>query len=143
MCLAALLLATDVSAQNGALHDQELSWRTYASERSARVRVFASTDERRSRTVVVDDPASNDGAITDEAVFVADLVGRELGFDPTEATFVFRYTSASFAEDARDGGKTLLLKVTFRRSSSGTLGSPQWRVITPDELDELTDRAFH
>lgn len=106
------------------------------------MRVFASNDERRPQTVVVDDLAANRGAITDEAAFVADLVGRELGFDPTEATFVFRYTPASFAEGADDGGKTLLLRATFRRTSSGGLGSPQWSVILPDALDDLTDRAF-
>ncbi len=139
---AALLIAADVAAQSGPLHDEQVSWRTYAATRAARVRVYATEDERRPRTVVVDDLASNGGAITDEASFVADLVGRQLGFDPTEATFVFRYTPASFAEGARDGGKTLLLRATFRRSSSGTLGAPQWRVLTAEELDELTDRAF-
>ena len=139
---AALLLTTDVSAQSGPLHDEELSWRTYAATRSARVRVYPCADERRPHTVVVDDVASNGGAITDEASFVADLVGREIGFDPTEATFVFRYTPASFSEDASDGGKTLLLRATFRRSSSGTLGAPQWSVVSREALDELTDRAF-
>ena len=142
LCGAALVLAADVRAQSGPLHDEELSWRTYASTRSARVRVYASPDERRPRTVVVDDVATNGGAITDEATFVADLVGREIGFDPTEATFVFRYTPASFVEGGRDGGKTLLLRATFRRSSSGTLGAPEWRVLTPEALDDLTDRAF-
>ena len=142
LCLSALLLAGDVSAQAGLLHDAEMSWRTYASTRTARVRVFDCPDERRPRTVVVDDVAANSGAITDEAAFVADLVGRDLGFDPTEATFVFRYTPASFTEGAGDDGKTLLLRATFRRSSSGTLGAPTWRVISRDALDELTDRAF-
>ncbi|HEX8386106.1 MAG TPA: hypothetical protein VF576_07980, partial [Rubricoccaceae bacterium] len=80
--------------------------------------------------------------ITDEAGFVADLVGRELGFDPTAATFVFRFTPSAFAEGADDDGKTLLLRATFQRGASGNLGSAQWRVITPDALDELTDRAF-
>lgn len=141
--LAALLVAADApAAQGGPLHDEVLSWRTYASTRSARVRVFACDDERRPRTVVVDDPASNAGAVTDEASFVADHVGRELGFDPTEATFVFRYTPASFVEGQRDEGKTLLLRATFRRGASGALGAPQWRVISAEALDDLTDRAL-
>ncbi len=142
LCGAALVLAADVCAQSALLHDEEISWRTYASTRSARIRVYTCPDERRPRTVVVDDLASNGGAITDEASFVADLVGREVGFDPTEATFVFRYTPASFVEGGRDGGKTLLLRATFRRSSGGALGAPSWRVVTPEALDELTDRAF-
>ena len=141
-CAALLLLAASASAQDGLLHDQTMTWRTYAATRSARVRVFASPDERRPRVAVVDDVASNAGAVTDEAAFIADLVGREVGFDPTEATFVFRFTPASFVEGGEDGGKTLLLRATFRRSSGGALGAPQWRVLRRDELDELTDRAF-
>ena len=140
--LVGLLLATGAAAQTNPVHDGDLSWRTYAAERTARVRVFLCDDERRPRTVVLDDRASNGGPITGEAQYVADLVGRELGFDPVEATFVFRYTPASFAADAPDRGKTLLLRATFGRTSSGALASPTWRVITSDALEELTDRAL-
>lgn len=139
LVLAALLLAPAAFAQT---HDQELTWRTYAAERTARVRVFACDDERRPLTVVLDDRASNASAITDEATYVADLVGRELGFDPVGATFVFRFTPAAFAADASDGGKTLLLRATFGRTASGSLGAAQWRVISPDALEDLTDRAL-
>ncbi len=139
LTLGILLLAAPLAAQD---HDETVSWRTYASERSARVRVFASDDERRPRTVVVDDRASNDDVITDDAQFVADVIGRELGFDPVAATFVFRFTPASFVEDASGGGKILLLKATFRRTSTGALGSPDWRVISSDVLEDLTDRAM-
>lgn len=142
LCGVLALLAPAAAAQGGPLHDEEVTWRTYAAERSARVRVYAAPDERRPVTAVVDDVAANGGAVTGEAAFVADLVGRTFGFDPTEATFVFRYTPASFVEGAPDGGKTLLLRATFRRSSSGTLGAPSWRVVTPDAMDDLTDRAF-
>ena len=139
-CLA--LFCTDLAdAQTRPLQDREVTWKTYAADRAARVRVFAVEDERRPHTIVVDDRASNGAPITDEAQFVADLVGREVGVDPTAATFVFRFTPAAFAEDARERGKTLLLKATFRRTQSGALGSPAWRVLTAGALDELTDRA--
>ena len=140
-CLVLCLGADLASAQTRPLHDQEVTWRAYAAERAARVRVFAIDDERRPHTIVVDDRASNGGPITDEAQFVADLVGREVGVDPTAATFVFRFTPSAFAEGAQERGKTLLLKATFRRTKSGGLGSPDWRVLTTDALDELTDRA--
>ena len=142
LCLAGLLLAPGALAQGAPLQDSVLTWRTYSDSRAARVRVFASDDERRPRTVVVDDRAENGAPVTDEAAFLADLVGRTLGFDPVAATFVFRYTPASFADDAPEHGKTLLLRATFRRTSSGGLGSPDWRVILPDALDELTDRGL-
>ena len=142
LALAAVCLAMPVSAQGSAAHDAPIAWRTYAAARQARVRTFPSTDERRPIAVVVDDRAGNGAPITEDAAFVADLIGREQGFDPTEAVFVFRFTAAAFADGAPDTGKTLLLRATFTRSASGALTTPQWRVLTPDALDELTDRAF-
>ena len=139
LAVLALALSPAAPAQT---HDQELTWRTYSAERSARVRVFACEDERRPQTVVIDDRASNGSAITDEATFVADLVGRELGFDPVAATFVFRFTPAAFDAAAPERGKTLLLRATFGRTASGGLGSAQWRVVSPDELERLTDRGM-
>ena len=142
LILISLLFGADLAdAQTQPLQDQEVSWRAYAAQRTARVRVFAVEDERRPHTIVVDDRASNGGPITDEAQFVADIVGREVGVDPTAATFVFRFTPAAFAEGSQDQGKTLLLRATFRRTQSGGLGSPNWRVLTAEGLDELTDRA--
>ena len=137
-----LFLAATASAQTNPVHDAELSWRTYAAERSARVRVFLCEDERRPRTVVIDERAGNGGVVTDEAQYVADLVGRELGFDPTAATFVFRFTPASFVPAASERGKTLLLRATFGRTGTGALASPTWRVIGGEDLAELTDRAL-
>ena len=142
LALALVLTADVAAAQSGPLHDAELSWRTYSADRAARVRVFHSEDDRRPHTVVVDDRAGNGAPITDEAGFVAELAGRELGVDPTAAAFVFRYTPAAFADGAAERGKTLLLKATFRRLETGGLASPSWRVITADAMDRLTDRAF-
>ena len=139
---ASLLLAAGAAAQSNPTYDDTVSWRTYAASREARVRVFLCDDEARPRTVVIDDRASNSGVLTDEAQFLADLVGRELGFDPAEATFVFRFTPAAFHADAPESGKTLLLRATFRRTASGALGAPAWRVITSEALADLTDRAL-
>ena len=139
--IAFLLIVDPVGAQTRPVEDREVSWRAHAAQRAARVRVFTVEDERRPHTIVVDDRASNGGPITDEAQFVADLVGREVGVDPTAATFVFRFPPSAFAEGAGDGGKTLLLRATFRRTKSGGLGTPDWRVLTVDGLGELTDRA--
>lgn len=137
-----LLLGASAGAQTNPVHDAEMAWRTYAAERSARVRVFLCEDERRPRTVVIDERATNGGVVTDEAQYVADLVGRELGFDPTAATFVFRFTPASFVAEAPERGKTLLLRATFGRTGTGALASPTWRVIGGEDLAELTDRAL-
>lgn len=143
LLLLAVSFAAPCVVAQPLIADRHVTWRSYAAERSARVRTFPCDDERRPTTIVVDDAAGNGDPVTTDAQFVADLVARELGVDPTAATFVFRFTPAAFTSGADDRGKTLLLRATFRRLASGGLGSPDWRVITPDALAELTDRALH
>ena len=129
----------DVSAQSGV--DEEITWRSYSAERSARVRVFDSGDSNRAYTVIIEE--TNDGAsgpVTDEARYVAETVGRTYGFDPVNAFFVFRFEIGS--PTGAFSGKVLLLRATFRRGSSGDLGAPSWRVISAETLTDLTDRAL-
>ena len=133
-------LAPSVRAQSP-VAERTIAWRSFAADRSARVRAFPADDDRRPTTIVVDDSAANGAPVTDDAQFVADLVARELGVDPTAATFVFRFTPAAFGAPA-DGGKTLLLGATFRRTASGGLGAPAWRVLSSAALEALTDRAM-
>lgn len=122
--------------------DTVLVWKTYADDAAARVRLLASADEDRPYTAVVDQLPDQPGLVTDDARFVAETVSRAFGYDPVQATFVFRFTGESFAGEA-DGRQALLLRATFRRGKSGSLGSPSWRVISRDELADLTDRALY
>ena len=73
---------------------------------------------------------------------MAETIAREIGFEPTEATFVFRFTEAAFVAEGSDRGKALLVRATFRRNASGSLGAPSWHVITPEAMEDLTDRAM-
>lgn len=139
--VALLLLAAPVQAQ---VVDTLLVWRTYTQEARARVHVYPSGSASRPLTVVVDELAENRaGPVTDDARFVAETVGRTLGRDPAEMTFVFRFSAASFHPAGRSGDKVLLLRATFTRARTGRLSSPAWRVITRDELADLTDRALY
>jgi hypothetical protein len=153
MRLALVLLVVTVSASfpaargqgglsAGALVDTVLSWETYGDTRRARVRLYAADDERRPRTVVVDDYASDHAPVTDDVRFFVEITGRRLGFDPAECTFVFRFTAASFQAGAPDAGRRLLLRATFRRTESGELGPPAWRVIAAEGLEDLTSRQL-
>jgi hypothetical protein len=38
--------------------------------------------------------------------------------------------------------KDLFLRVTFRRTESGRVSSPYWRVISRDDVREMTDRRW-
>jgi hypothetical protein len=146
LILAAAGVMSSAAAQTalsaGAAVDTVLSWESYDSPRSARIRIYDADDRRRPRTVVVDEHASRGGSVGEDARFLAEQAGRRLGFDPAEATFVFRYTASSFVSGATDGGRSLLLRATFRRSESGGLGPPAWRVISPAALEELTSRQL-
>lgn len=136
-----LLLA--VSAASAQPADTLLTWRTYGQEGTARVQTFASNDEDRPRTVVVDERAENRaGLVTDDVRYFVETYGRSVGVDPAEAAFVFRFNGASFCTDGPDD-KTLLLRATFTRTKTGRLSAPSWRVISREELAELTDRALY
>lgn len=136
----ALLIVLCTPKASAQAVDSTLTWRSYQSERSAHIQVFESDDTRRPFTVVVDDASHSGGPITDEARYVAETIGRTFGFDPVESTFVFRFEIETAGGDSAN--KVLLLKATFRRGSSGDLGSPSWRVISEDTLSDLTDRAL-
>ena len=119
--------------------DRPLSWRSYTGRtHRATATVYANAGRDRERrpwsVVLVADPA-NRAPITDDAPFVADLVGRDLGADPARLAFLFRF---GLDGDARP----LTVRAAFRRSSSGRLGAPAWRVLSPDEVEDYTDRAL-
>jgi hypothetical protein len=136
-CLAA-------SASSAQIVDTLLTWRTYAQPAHAHLRIFAAPSDARPLTAVIDELASNaSGPATDDARFLAETVGRMIGHDPAEMTFVFRFSQASFCGDGAPATKRLLLRATFGRTRAGALASPLWRVITRDELAALTDRALY
>jgi hypothetical protein len=126
----------------GAHRDTVLTWETYGTPRTARVRTYQADDERRPWTVVVDEPASDHPPVTDDVRYFVETLGRRLDLDPTAATFIFRYTAASFTAGASEAGRRLLLRATFRRTESGELGPPTWRVVASDALSDLTSRQL-
>lgn len=125
------------------IRDSLMTWRTYSGEAEARVHVYLSNDLNRPVTVVVDESASNRSTmVTDDARYLADVIAREIGYDPVEISFVFRISASSFCECSA-GNKMLLLRATFTRTRTGNLATPNWRVLTRDELAELTDRQLY
>jgi len=144
LALLFVLACFAAPAASAQVADTLLVWRTYAQEARAHVRVYETDSSTRPLTAVVDELAENRaGPATDDARFVAETIGRALGRDPAEITFVFRFSAASFHPDVRRADKVLLLRATFSRARGGRLSTPAWRVITRDELAGLTDRALY
>jgi hypothetical protein len=140
--LLASAAAPEVHAQP--LADTLFAWRGYARTAKTQVTVYPAPpdDDRRAQTVILRELADNRGPSTiDDVRYLAEQIGRTLGVVPEEAYWVFHWGAFSF-DGAEDGAKEIFLRATFRRTKTGNLASPYWRVVSRDEVRELTDRRF-
>lgn len=139
----ALLLAAPPPAAAQLLADTTVTWQSYARDGTARARLYATPDdEDRSRVVVLTELAENDGPSTvQELRHLAELIGRRYGFDPASAYFVVHWGAHSY-QGAEADDRDLLLRASFHRTSTGNLSSPNWYLLSREQLRELTDRQF-
>lgn len=137
-----LLAATSAPAQP--LADTLFAWQGYAQPSTCHVSLYpAPPGDDRSHTVVIRELAENQGATTvEDARHLAELIGRHYGVDPTAVYWIFQWGAFSYEGAAPARHKTLFLRATFRRLKSQDLGSPQWRLLTREQVEDLTDRQF-
>lgn len=141
--LLVLLTASPLSAQP--LADTLFTWRGYARTAECRVQTYPAPpdEETRTRTILVRELATNRGPSTlQDTRLLAELIGRQFGINPAEAYWIFHWGAFSYEDAAPNRDKELFLRATFRRTSSGRLGTPYWKVIGRDAVRELTDRRF-
>lgn len=139
-----LLCPCPIEIAHGQLvSDTLFAWQGYGRTSTCRVRHFLSgADQKKPHTVVVDELAENEGASTlEDAPHLVELAGRGLGIDPQDAFWVFHWGGFSHA-GASASDKEFFLRATFRRSDTGSLGSPFWRLISRATVIEYTDRAY-
>ncbi len=132
------------SARAQLLADTLFAWKGYAQTSHCRLRLYVAAEAvERPRIVVLEELADNRGPSTlDDARYLAERVGRALNFDPADALWVFHWGAFSFPDARPDAGKELFLRATFRRSRQGQLGTPTWRVVRREDVEEYTDRRF-
>lgn len=137
-----LVLAAPAPAQPTT--DTTVTWRSYSATGTTRVQVYPGPpDEEEEHTVVLWELAENRGpTVVKDLPYVADLVGRRLGIDPTTAYWVVYWGGFSYEGADADADRTLFLEATFNRTSDGDLGSPSWDVVTETTIRELTDRMW-
>jgi len=137
-----LLLAGPTLAQPQT--DTTVTWRSYSRTGTAAVQVYPGPpDEDETHTIVVKELAENRGPSTiEDFQYLADLVGRQLGINPTTAYWVLHWGSFSFKGTDPDADKALFLRATFNRTESGNLSSPYWNVASKTDVRELTDRRW-
>lgn len=141
--LALVLLALAPHAHAQLLADTSFAWQSYSGVARCQLSIYAAAPgEDRSRVVVLRELAKNRGpSITADARHLAELIGRAHGIAPDDAYWVFHWGAFSFPE-AADSRKEVFLRATFRQHSGGGFSTPSWRVISREETEELTDRAF-
>ena len=124
--------------------DTTLTWRSYSRTGTVQVQVYPGPpDDEEEHTIVLRELAENKGPSTVEDLqYLADLVGRHLGVDPTRAYWVLHWGGFSFQGATPDADKALFLRATFNRTQSGNLSSPYWNVISETDVRELTDRRW-
>ena len=118
----------------------DLTWRSYnGGTRSATATLYGNTSrhdsDERPYSVVLVQGEDNRAPITEDAKYLAEIIGRALGVSPTRLAFLFR-----FAVEGTD--RPLTIRATFRLSSSGNLVSPSWRVLSAEEVEDYTDRQL-
>jgi hypothetical protein len=143
LVFAALTLCAPRASTAQLLADTVFTWQSYGTTGTTHLRLYKSTDERREHVVVLTELAENRGApITEDVQYLAEEIGTALGIDPAAAFWVYRVGAYSYDAEADDTGDEILLRATFGRTKTERLSSPTWRVVTPRDLGELTDRQF-
>ena len=135
---SALMLPNTLQAQPVA--DTTFTWRGYTHESRTHLQLYPGPpdDENRDHTVVLRELAANTGpTVLDDIEYVAEQVGRAFGMDPARVAWVVHWGAFSY-EGAAASDKEVLVRITFRRTSTGRLSAPYWRIITPTDLRELT-----
>lgn len=137
-----LLVCTIAPASTLARTDTTFTWRAYSREGTLHLLTFENVNRGdRPHTVVMRELAVNQGpSSVADARHLVELIGREYSIEPENATWIFHWGSFSFP-DAR-GGKQLFLRATFRRNKTGSLSTPTWRVVSREEVEELTARRY-
>ena len=133
------------TAQAQLLADTTFTWQGYGHDGQCRVRIYRAGPEADDRTyvAVLRELAANRGPSTvDDARLLAELVGRQFDFDPATAYFIFHWGGFSFRGADSGDEKELLLRASFRRTSSQRLGAPHWRIVTREDVEAYTDRQF-
>lgn len=131
-------------ARAQALVDTVFAWQGYGRMGQCRLRVYtAPPREDRTYTIVIQELAENGGPSTaNDIKHLAELAGRTFGIDPSAAFWILHWGAFSFEGARPEGRKELFIRATFRRIKSGGIGSPSWRVLSREEVEELTDRQF-
>jgi hypothetical protein len=138
-----LFVLSGLPARAQLLADTLMTWEGYGRLSTCRIRIFRSApDEKRPLTIILDELHSNQGETTlDDAQHLVELAARRFAVDAENAFWIFHWGAFSFA-DAAESKKEIFFRATFRRTDSGAVGPPFWRLINRETVEEYTDRIY-
>jgi hypothetical protein len=144
--LAVLLPVALLIAPAQAQQDDEagtFTWQEYGRSATCDLALHldAMDDDARPHLVILAERADNEGpSVVDDLRYLAEQIGRTHGIDPAEATWVVRWGASAFP--GAEGQKELFLQARFRRTKSGNLSSPSWRVLSREQAEDMTGRRI-
>lgn len=141
-CLQLLIFVPLQPAAGQQVADSLFEWRGYIHPGKSRVRIYKTmNDKNRTHTVILQEIAQNKGpSVHDDLPYLVEEISRAYQLDASLVYWVLHWGKFTFV-DAKSS-KELFLRATFKRKSNGQLGTPQWRLIRREDVEEMTDRQF-
>jgi hypothetical protein len=135
----ALLCTAPLAAQPA--QEVVFEWQEYGRQAQCTLRLLPDlhAGEDRPHVAVVTERADNAGpTVVDDLRYLAEQIGRTYGLDPAEVTWLVRWGAR--AHPGAEGDKEVFLQARFRRTASGALSTPSWRVLSREQAEEVTLR---
>jgi hypothetical protein len=141
LLLASLLfLLAPASAQlaQPTLGDAPFTWQEYGRTATCDLALHRdlADDEDRPHVAVLTERADNEGpSVVDDLRYVAEQIGRAHDLDPASVTWIVRWGAGAY--EGAEGGKEIVLQASFRRTKTGNLSTPSWRVLSREQADDV------
>ncbi len=140
LIVSLLFLLAPASAQlaQSTFEDDLFTWQEYGRTATCDLAIHRdlADDEDRPHVAVLTERADNEGpSVVDDLRYVAEQVGRMHDLDPAGVTWIVRWGATAYR--GAEGGKEIVLQARFRRTKSGSLSTPSWKVLSHEQADDL------
>ena len=117
--------------------DEPFTWQEYGRVATCDldVRRNLSDDEDRPHVALLTERSDNEGpSVVDDLRYLAEQIGRTHDLDPAQVTWIVRWGADAY--EGAEGGKEVVLQARFRRTKSGNLSTPSWKVLNREQADD-------
>lgn len=117
--------------------DAPFTWQEYGRSAQCDLALHRdlADDQDRPHIAVLTERADNEGpSVVDDLRYVAEQIGRAHDLDPAHVTWIVRWGADAY--QGAQGGKEIVLQARFRRTKTGNLSTPSWRVLSREQADD-------